>query len=195
LQVSLGWEMRQVSPFLINEAKRWIWEVESALKKVMIIMGSDSDWSVMKKAAQTLREFNVGYEIHVASAHRTTALALSLAQGAADRGIEVIIAGAGAAAHLPGVLAAVTPLPVIGIPINATALQGVDALYAIVQMPSGIPVAAVAIDGAKNAALLAVQMLGIKEKDLRDKFMEYKKGMAAEVEAKNKKIQELDSEL
>lgn len=165
------------------------------MKKVMIIMGSDSDWTVMKKAAQTLREFAVEYEVHVASAHRTPDRALGLASSALDRGIEVIIAGAGAAAHLPGVLAAVTPLPVIGIPINATSMQGLDALYAIVQMPSGIPVATVAIDGAKNAALLAVQMLGIKDKALQGKILSYKQQMAAEVEAKNEKIQKLDKEL
>lgn len=165
------------------------------MKKVMIIMGSDSDWTVMKKAAQTLREFAVEYEVHVASAHRTPDRALGLAGGAMERGIEVIIAGAGAAAHLPGVLAAVTPLPIIGIPINATSMQGLDALYAIVQMPSGIPVATVAIDGAKNAALLAVQMLGIKDKELQRKILSYKQQMAVEVEAKNKKIQMLDEEL
>lgn len=165
------------------------------MKKVMIVMGSDSDWPIMKKAAQTLREFAVEYEVHVASAHRTTDRALQLAGSAMDRGIEIIIAGAGAAAHLPGVLAAVTPLPVIGIPINATSLQGIDALYAIVQMPSGIPVAAVAVDGAKNAALLAVQMLGIKDKELREKMVRFKRQMAAEVDAKNEKVQQLDREL
>jgi len=165
------------------------------LKKVMIVMGSDSDWAVMKKAAQTLREFEVEYEIHVASAHRTTSRALELAEGAVGRGIEIIIAGAGAAAHLPGVLAAVTPLPVIGIPINATSLHGIDALYAIVQMPSGIPVATVAVDGAKNAALLAVQMLGIKHTDLREKMVQFKLQMASEVDAKNEKVQQLNREL
>jgi 5-(carboxyamino)imidazole ribonucleotide mutase len=161
----------------------------------MIVMGSDSDWSVMKKAAQTLLEFGVEYEIHVASAHRTTSRALELAEGAVSRGIDIIIAGAGAAAHLPGVLAAVTPLPVIGIPINATSLHGIDALYAIVQMPSGIPVATVAVDGAKNAALLAVQILGIKYTDLREKMLQFKQRMASEVEAKNEKVQQLNREL
>lgn len=165
------------------------------MKKVMIVMGSDSDWPIMKKAAQTLREFAVEYEVHVASAHRTTDRALQLACTAEERGIEIIIAGAGAAAHLPGVLAAVTPLPVIGIPINATSLQGIDALYAIVQMPSGIPVATVAVDGAKNAALLAVQMLGIKDKELREKMVQFKRQMAAEVDVKNEKVQQLDKEL
>ncbi len=164
------------------------------MKKVLIVMGSDSDWPIMKKAAQTLREFDIGYEINVASAHRTPDLALGLAKQAAERGIDVIIAGAGAAAHLPGVLAAVTPLPVIGVPINATSLAGKDALYAIVQMPSGIPVAAVAIDGAKNAALLAVQILSTGNEELRIKIVEYKKKLAAEVQEKNKKIQHLDKE-
>lgn len=163
--------------------------------QVLMIMGSDSDWSIMQKAALTLKEFGVAYEVHVASAHRTPERALTLAREAAERGIEVIIAGAGAAAHLPGVLAAVTPLPVIGIPINATALSGLDALYAIVQMPSGIPVATVAIDGAKNAALLAVQILGVKDKALREKFVSYKAQMAEEVVAKHKKVQQQAAEL
>lgn len=159
--------------------------------RVLLIMGSDSDWQIMKKAAQTLKDFHIEFEVHVASAHRTTDRALLLAREAEKRGVEVIIAGAGAAAHLPGVLAAVTPLPVIGVPINATPLQGVDALYAIVQMPSGIPVAAVAIDGAKNAALLAVQILGVGDKSLREKIVRFKEEMAQEVEAKNSKIQNL----
>jgi len=165
------------------------------MSQVIIVMGSDSDWPVMKKAAQTLQEFGVSFEVHVASAHRTTAKALELAGEAHKRGVEVIIAGAGAAAHLPGVLAAVTPLPVIGVPINATGLQGLDALYAIVQMPSGVPVATVAIDGAKNAALLAVQILAVKEPELREKFVQFKAKMAEEVAEKDKKIQELVAEL
>lgn len=165
------------------------------MKQVLIVMGSDSDWSIMKKAAQTLKEFGVEYEVHVASAHRTPDRALELARQAADKGVEVIIAGAGAAAHLPGVLAAVTPLPVVGVPINATSLQGVDALYAIVQMPSGIPVAAVAIDGAKNAALLAVQILGVKDKDLREQFRQFKNNMTDEVAAKDAKVKELAGEI
>ena len=158
--------------------------------QVLVIMGSDSDWPIMQKALATLNEFAIGYEVHVASAHRTTDRALALARQAHYDGFDVIIAGAGAAAHLPGVLAAVTPLPVIGIPINATALQGLDALYAIVQMPSGIPVATVAIDGAKNAALLAIQILGVKDNALRQKLIEYKKQLAEEVAIKDEKIQE-----
>jgi len=158
-------------------------------------MGSDSDWAIMKKSLEILREFGVGYVVHVASAHRTTNRALELARSAHQEGFEVIIAGAGAAAHLPGVLAAVTPLPVIGIPINATALQGVDALYAIVQMPSGIPVATVAIDGSKNAALLAIQMLSIKYEELREKIMKYKDKMVSEVAVKDEKVQALVREM
>ncbi len=165
------------------------------MTQVLIIMGSDSDWPIMKKAAETLRDFAIEYEVHVASAHRTTARALALAGDAADRGIEVIIAGAGGAAHLPGVLAAQTPLPVIGVPLNATSLQGVDALYAIVQMPAGIPVAAVSIDGAKNAALLAIQILAIKDKTIRQKVVDYRCSIAHEVETKNESIQKLAKEL
>lgn len=165
------------------------------MKQVLIVMGSDSDWPVMKKAAQTLRDFGIEYEIRVASAHRSTGFALQLAAEAAGRGIEVIIAGAGAAAHLPGILAAVTPLPVIGVPISATSLQGKDALYSIVQMPPGIPVATVAIDGAKNAALLAVQIMGVKDKQLQEKMVAYKQEMSGEVAKKDKLIQQLDDEL
>ena len=159
--------------------------------QVLVIMGSDSDWSVMEKALVILEQFAINYEVQVASAHRTTERALALASQAHQNGFDVIIAGAGAAAHLPGVLAAVTPLPVIGIPINATALQGVDALYAMVQMPSGIPVATVAIDGAKNAALLAIQILSVKDNILRQKLIEYKERLAEEVTEKDQKIQEL----
>ncbi len=164
-------------------------------REVLVIMGSDSDWPIMKKALEILREFGVGFSAHVASAHRTTEQALDLARNAHGQGYSVIIAGAGAAAHLPGVLAAATPLPVIGVPINGTALQGVDALYAMVQMPSGIPVATVAIDGAKNAALLAVQILSIKENKLREQLIEYKRKMAAEVMAKDEKLQKMIAEM
>lgn len=159
--------------------------------QVLVIMGSDSDWAIMRKVLVTLREFAVDYEVHVASAHRSTDYALKLAREAHRKGFDVIIAGAGAAAHLPGVLAAVTPLPVIGIPINATALQGVDALYAMVQMPSGIPVATVAIDGAKNAALLAIQILGVKNSVLRKKLIDYKEQLAVEVTTKEERVQNL----
>ncbi len=158
--------------------------------RVGIVMGSDSDLKIMQDAVKILREFGVESELIVASAHRTPYKALQYAETAEERGIEVIIAGAGAAAHLGGVLAAVTTLPVIGVPINATALQGLDALYAMVQMPSGIPVATVAINGAKNAGILAAQILAGKEPELRAKLKAYKETMAQQVEAKNKKVQE-----
>lgn len=158
--------------------------------KVGIVMGSDSDLKIMQDAAKILREFGVESELVVASAHRTPYKALQYAETAEERGIEVIIAGAGAAAHLGGVLAAVTTLPVIGVPINATALNGLDALYAMVQMPSGIPVATVAINGAKNAGILAAQILSVKEPELRKQLKAYKEKMAQEVEVKNQRVQE-----
>ena len=158
--------------------------------KVGIVMGSDSDLKIMQDAVKVLRDFGVESELVVASAHRTPYKALQYAETAEDRGIEVIIAGAGAAAHLGGVLAAVTTLPVIGVPINATALNGLDALYAMVQMPSGIPVATVAINGAKNAGILAAQILSVKEPELRKQLKAYKEKMAQEVEIKNQRVQE-----
>lgn len=158
--------------------------------KVGIVMGSDSDLKIMQDAVKVLRDFGVESELVVASAHRTPYKALQYAESAEERGIEVIIAGAGAAAHLGGVLAAVTTLPVIGVPINATALNGLDALYAMVQMPSGIPVATVAINGAKNAGILAAQILSVKEPELRKQLKAYKEKMAQEVEAKNQRVQE-----
>lgn len=153
-------------------------------------MGSDSDLKIMQDAVKVLRDFGVESELVVASAHRTPYKALQYAETAEERGIEVIIAGAGAAAHLGGVLAAVTPLPVIGVPINATALNGLDALYAMVQMPSGIPVATVAINGAKNAGILAAQILSVKDPELRKQLKAYKEKMAQEVEVKNQRVQE-----
>ena len=158
--------------------------------KVGIVMGSDSDLKIMQDAVKVLRDFGVESELVVASAHRTPYKALQYAETAEERGIEVIIAGAGAAAHLGGVLAAVTPLPVIGVPINATALNGLDALYAMVQMPSGIPVATVAINGAKNAGILAAQILSVKNPELRKQLKAYKEKMAQEVEVKNQRVQE-----
>ena len=158
--------------------------------KVGIVMGSDSDLKIMQDAVKVLCDFGVESELVVASAHRTPYKALQYAETAEERGIEVIIAGAGAAAHLGGVLAAVTPLPVIGVPINATALNGLDALYAMVQMPSGIPVATVAINGAKNAGILAAQILSVKDPELRKQLKAYKEKMAQEVEVKNQRVQE-----
>lgn len=157
---------------------------------VGIVMGSDSDLKIMQDAVKILRDFGVESELVVASAHRTPQKALSYAETAEERGLEVIIAGAGAAAHLPGVLAAMTTLPVIGVPINATALQGVDALYAMVQMPSGIPVATVAINGAKNAGILAAEILAVKDSEIRQKLKDYKVKMAEEVEVKSKRVQD-----
>ena len=160
------------------------------MAQVGIVMGSDSDLKIMQDAVKVLRDFGVESELVVASAHRTPYKALQYAETAEERGIEVIIAGAGAAAHLGGVLAAVTPLPVIGVPINATALNGLDALYAMVQMPSGIPVATVAINGAKNAGILAAQILSVKDPELRKQLKAYKEKMAQEVEVKNQRVQE-----
>ncbi len=145
------------------------------IKKVAIIMGSKSDEPVMNNAAETLDSFGIGYEMVVLSAHRMPNKTRKFAEGAVSSGLEVIIAGAGKAAHLPGVIASYTPIPVIGVPIKTSDLQGMDSLLSIVQMPPGVPVASVAINGAKNAALLAVQILSIKYPDLKDKFQEYKK--------------------
>ena len=139
-------------------------------RKVAIVMGSDSDLPVMKAAADVLEELGVSYELTLVSAHRTPDRLFSFAREAESRGVSVIIAGAGGAAHLPGMVAALTVLPVIGVPIAATKLQGEDALLSIVQMPAGVPVATVAIDNATNAALLAAQMLGIEDDALRGRL-------------------------
>lgn len=155
---------------------------------VGIVMGSDSDLKIMEDTVKILNYFDIKNEIIVASAHRTPHKALGYAEKAEENGLEVIIAGAGAAAHLPGVLAAMTTLPVIGVPINATPLQGLDALYAIVQMPSGVPVATVAINGGKNAGILAAQILATKYPHLRNKLKDYKKKMAEEVEIKDQRV-------
>lgn len=151
--------------------------------KVVIVMGSQSDYPVVEKTEQILKSFEVPYETRIISAHRTPRAAEALASGAEQRGIEVIIAAAGKAAHLAGVLAAFTPLPVIGIPVKSSTMDGLDSLLSMVQMPKGIPVATVAIDGAENAGLLAVQMLSIKDAGLRQKMKAYKEKMAKEVEA------------
>ena len=140
------------------------------MKKVAVIMGSDSDFPIVKDAVVELKNFGVPYEVHVMSAHRTPALACEFASKAKENDFGVIIAAAGKAAHLGGVLAAHTTLPVIGIPVKSSTLDGLDALLSTVQMPAGIPVATVAIDGAKNAALLAIQMLAIADSNLADKL-------------------------
>ncbi len=157
--------------------------------KVAIIMGSDSDFPVVEKGYNILNEFGVETDVRVISAHRTPDEAISFAKNADKNGYEVIIAAAGKAAHLPGVLAGCTSLPVIGIPIKSSDLEGMDALLAIVQMPPGVPVATVAINGAENAALLAVQILSVKYDELKIKFNQYKKQMAEKVREKDKKIQ------
>ena len=156
--------------------------------KVVIIMGSDSDWVTVKPAAQLLAEFGIATEVVVASAHRTPDKVHALVSQARDRGVEVIIAAAGAAAHLAGVIAAYTTLPVIGIPINSTALNGLDALLSIVQMPAGIPVATMAINGAKNAGIFAVQIMAGKHEELIEKLADYRKQMADEVEEKGLRL-------
>ena len=140
------------------------------MKKVAVIMGSDSDLKVVEKAITTLKDYGVETEVHIYSAHRTPVEAKEFTASARDNGIGVIIAAAGKAAHLAGAIAANTTLPVIGIPIKASALEGIDALLSTVQMPAGIPVATVAIDGAENAALLAIQMLAIEDKTLAEKL-------------------------
>lgn len=152
-------------------------------------MGSDSDFPVLKPAAAQLKEFGIGFEMHVMSAHRTPVQTAEFAKNAAANGFGVIIAAAGKAAHLAGCIAAETILPVIGVPVKSSALDGLDALLSTVQMPPGIPVATVAIDGAKNAALLAVQMLAVGDADLSARLAEYKAEMAKSVIEKDKKLQ------
>jgi len=160
------------------------------MKKVAVIMGSDSDLPVVSPAIKTLKSYGIETEVHVMSAHRTPHEAAKFSENAYENGFGVIIAAAGKAAHLAGVLAAHTILPVIGIPVKASTLDGLDALLATVQMPKGIPVATVAIDGADNAALLAVQMLAINDVELAEKLREMKKSMAEEVMNKDKSLSE-----
>jgi 5-(carboxyamino)imidazole ribonucleotide mutase len=159
--------------------------------RVGVIMGSDSDWSVMREAAQALAEFDIATEVRVVSAHRTPAVMFDYARGAADRGIEVIIAGAGGAAHLPGMVAAATPLPVIGVPVPLAGLDGLDSLLSIVQMPAGVPVATVSIGGARNAGLLAVRILGSSDAQLRARIVAFQDRLADAVRAKDAALQEL----
>jgi 5-(carboxyamino)imidazole ribonucleotide mutase len=158
---------------------------------VEIFMGSDSDLKSMAKCAEVLDDFGISYNMYILSAHRTTEEALERVATAVERGVRVIIAGAGKAAHLPGILASKTTLPVIGIPMKTSDLGGVDSLYSIVQMPSGIPVATVAIGdtGAKNAALLAVRILSVSDTELRGKMEDYQKKMRDDVLAKNERLQ------
>jgi 5-(carboxyamino)imidazole ribonucleotide mutase len=149
--------------------------------RVGVIMGSDSDWSVMEDAVLALAEFEVPFEVGVVSAHRTPGRMLDYARDAAGRGIEVIIAGAGGAAHLPGMVASATPLPVIGVPVPLARLDGLDSLLSIVQMPAGVPVATVSIGGARNAGLLAVRILGSADPALREKMERFQADLEAMV--------------
>lgn len=165
------------------------------MKKVAVIMGSDSDFPIVKDAIIELKNFGVPYEVRVMSAHRTPEIACEFASKAKENGFGAIIAAAGKAAHLAGVIAGHTTLPVIGIPVKSSTLDGLDALLATVQMPAGIPVATVAIDGAKNAALLAVQMLALSDEILSDKLIQMKKDMVSGVIEKDKKLQEKVAEL
>ncbi|MBR1873985.1 MAG: 5-(carboxyamino)imidazole ribonucleotide mutase [Eubacterium sp.] len=164
------------------------------MAKVGILMGSDSDLPIMKKAADTLEELGIEYEMKIISAHRMPDIFVNYATKAYDDGIRVIIAGAGGAAHLPGMCAALFDLPVIGIPIHTKSVGGVDSLYSIVQMPSGIPVATVAIDGATNAALLAAKMLAISDDQLLKKLKDYKEKMKQGVIKKSDRLEELGAD-
>jgi len=157
---------------------------------VSIVMGSDSDMPVMSKAAEVLDELKIDYEMRIISAHREPDVFFEYAKTAEDRGVKVVIAGAGMAAHLPGMCAAIFPMPVIGIPMHTTSLGGRDSLYSIVQMPSGIPVATVAINGGTNAGLLAAKILAVSDKDLLARVKKYAEGLKTAVEAKDAKLQQ-----
>lgn len=160
------------------------------MKKIAIVMGSDSDWPVVKAAAELLSQLDIPFEARVLSAHRTPLAAMEFARSAAENGFGVLIAAAGKAAHLAGVLAGNTTLPVIGIPVGSAGLGGLDALLATVQMPSGVPVATVAIDGAANAALLAAEILALSDQRLAKALVEMRRDMEASVSKKNDKLQE-----
>jgi 5-(carboxyamino)imidazole ribonucleotide mutase len=161
------------------------------MPQIGVIMGSDSDLPVMSQCLNALERFQLSYEVLISSAHRLPEETAEIARNAAARGIEVIIAGAGGAAHLAGVIAALTPLPVIAVPLSASPLGGLDALYAMVQMPRGIPVATVAVDGAFNAGILAAQIIGVKDPLVRERIIAYKKELASQVKEKNERLQKL----
>ena len=161
------------------------------MAKVAIVMGSDSDMPIMKKAAEFLDQMGIDFEMTIISAHREPDIFFEWAKGAKDRGVKVIIAGAGKAAHLPGMCAAIFPLPVIGIPMKTSDLGGVDSLYSIVQMPSGIPVATVAINGGKNAGILAAKILAASDPKLLEKLKAYSEKMKTEVESKAEKLDKI----
>jgi len=162
--------------------------------KVGIIMGSDSDLPVMKEAADFLDEMSIPYELTIVSAHRTPKRMYEYAETAIERGFSVIIAGAGGSAHLPGMVASITTLPVIGVPIKTKTLNGVDSLHSIVQMPAGIPVATVAINGAKNAGILAASILSVSNKDIANKLSVYKENLMKMVTGKSEKLEKLGYE-
>nr|WP_153303464.1 5-(carboxyamino)imidazole ribonucleotide mutase [Plantibacter flavus] len=155
---------------------------------VGVVMGSDSDWNVMSDAAQVLREFGVPFEVEVLSAHRTPEKMIAYGKAAHGRGVKVVIAGAGGAAHLPGMLASVTTLPVVGVPVPLSRLDGLDSLLSIVQMPAGVPVATVSIGGAKNAALIAVKILATADDALHQALVAYAEALADSVEEKNRNL-------
>ncbi|WP_062127654.1 5-(carboxyamino)imidazole ribonucleotide mutase [Geofilum rubicundum] len=158
-------------------------------KLVSIVMGSDSDLPVMKQAAEMLEQFGVGYELDIVSAHRTPEKLFEFSSNAHKRGIQVIIAGAGGAAHLPGMVAAISPLPVIGVPIKSSnSIDGWDSVLSILQMPGGVPVATVALNGAKNAGILAAQIISVMDEDLRVKIIQYKEELKAQVIAKARNL-------
>lgn len=161
------------------------------MAKVIVVMGSDSDLKIMQDSLAALDKFGIDYEVLISSAHRVPEETAQIARDAASRGVEVIIAGAGMAAHLAGVVAAHTVLPVIAVPLSGSALSGVDALYAMVQMPRGVPVATVAVDGAFNAGILAAQIIGVGDAAVRGKLEAYKEELATQVKLKNKKLQEV----
>ena len=163
-------------------------------KLVGIVMGSTSDWDIMKEAVKICRDFGISYDIQALSAHRTPDELENWIKKMEEQGCKAIVAGAGGAAHLPGIFAAVNTCPVIGVPIHSKALNGIDSLYSIVQMPSGIPVATVAINGAKNAAILATQIIGVSNEDIRNKLADFKAGLKDAVMEKDAKLQDVGYE-
>lgn len=161
---------------------------------IAIIMGSDSDLPVMHEAEKVLQDFGVAYDISVVSAHRTPEVLFSFSREAKEKGYKVIIAGAGGAAHLPGMVASLTPLPVVGVPVKSKSMDGLDSLLSIAQMPPGVPVASVAVNGGKNAGLLALQILATSDETLSQKIADYKKTMETEVIDKAKKLEDMKGE-
>jgi len=158
------------------------------MSKVAIVMGSDSDWRILEAAHLELKSFGIEVEVEVLSAHRTPETMLNWAKSASENGFSIVIAGAGGAAHLPGMIASATSLPVIGVPVSLSHLDGMDSLLSIVQMPAGVPVATVSIDGAKNAALLAIRMLGVSDLVIRSRMDQYREDLKLSVEQKNQSL-------